>query len=275
MKKYLVIKCGGSILDQLPDAFYQTICELNEEGEWQPVLVHGGGPHISELLTQLDVPIHFTKGQRVTTDKVLDVVEMVLCGSVNKKLVRKLDAAGGKAVGISGMDAGLLKAKMMDPSGALGFVGEVTDVNPAIIDHFSSLGYIPVVAPLALGEDGSRYNVNGDLATAAIAKALNGHLCFVSNIDGVLMEQNGEQKVIPVLTPKVIETLIKQDVIYGGMIPKVQAALDSLDAGAPEVVILNGLKSESLRAFTEGKAVGTKIVQKQRVGQDLLKEIGG
>lgn len=273
MKKYLIIKCGGSILNQLPDAFYKTICDLNEEGEWQPVLVHGGGPHISSLLEKMNVPVHFNKGQRVTSDDVLDVVEMVLCGSVNKQLVRKLEAVGGKSIGISGMDAGLLNAKPMDASGLLGFVGEVTEVDPTVIHQFSELGYIPVVAPLAKDHDGQRYNVNGDLAAAAIAKALNGHLCFVSNIDGVLHEKAGKKVVLQELTPEDVEQLIEQKVIYGGMIPKVQAAIDSLYAGAHEVVILNGLKEESLRAFTQGISIGTKFVKTLTTPQTDLTEM--
>ncbi|WEG13065.1 acetylglutamate kinase [Pullulanibacillus sp. KACC 23026] len=261
MKKYLVIKSGGSILDQLPDSFYQTIKELSEGDEWQPVLVHGGGPHISHLLTQLDVPIEFNSGLRVTSEAVLDIVEMVLCGSVNKQIVRNLANAGAKALGISGMDGSLLYAEPMDKTGSLGYVGEVTKVEPSVIQEVVSLGYVPVVAPLALGENGQRYNINGDLAAAAVAKALNGSLCFVSNIDGVLAEEKGERSVIPELTQEEASDLIVQGIIYGGMIPKVQSALDSLFAGAQEVVILNGLKEQSLREFTEGKPVGTRFVK--------------
>ena len=258
-KKYLIIKCGGSILDNLPTAFYQTVCELNKGTEWQPILVHGGGPHITTLLEKLDVPSLFNKGLRVTTNDVLDIVEMVLCGSVNKQIVRALASFGTQAIGMSGMDADLLTARPINEE-KLGFVGEIVEVNPTLIEQISTLGYVPVVAPLATSETGQRYNVNGDLAAAALAKALNGYLCFVSNIDGVWKEEQGVKTIFQHLTPEDVEGLISEQVIQGGMIPKVKAAVDSLLTGVHEVVIINGMEEANLKAYAEGQPVGTKFV---------------
>jgi acetylglutamate kinase len=273
-KKYLIIKCGGSILENLPKAFYKTIYELNKGNEWQPILVHGGGPHITSLLEKLEVPSLFNKGLRVTTNDVLDIVEMVLCGSVNKQIVRKLSSVGAQAIGMSGMDAGLFIAQPLNEE-ELGFVGEIVEVTPTLIEQVSHLGYVPVVAPLATSQNGQRYNVNGDLAAAALAKALNGHLCFVSNIDGVWKEEQGVKTIFQHLTPEEVEALISEKVIQGGMIPKVKAAVDSLVTGVNDVVILNGMNEASLKAYTDGQPIGTKFVLEKNKAQTHLEKVGG
>jgi acetylglutamate kinase len=273
-KKHLIIKCGGSILAKLPKAFYQTIHDLNRGTEWQPILVHGGGPHITTLLEKLEVPSLFNNGLRVTTNEVLDIVEMVLCGSVNKQIVRELAGAGANAIGVSGMDAEMFVAEPLNEK-ELGFVGEIVEVNPAFVKQVSELGYIPVVAPLAKSRDGQRYNVNGDLAAAALAKALNGDLCFISNIDGVWKEEQGIKTIFQTLTPEEVEGLIQEQVIQGGMIPKVKAAVECLVTGVGEVVILNGMKEASLKAYAEGHPVGTKFVREKIRGQNQLAKAGG
>lgn len=273
-KKYLIIKCGGSILEKLPKAFYQTIHDLNKGTEWQPILVHGGGPHITTLLEKLEVPSHFNNGLRVTTNEVLDIVEMVLCGSVNKQIVRQLACVGANAIGVSGMDAEMFVAEPLNEE-ELGFVGEIVEVNPALVKHVSELGYIPVIAPLAKSREGQRYNINGDLAAAALAKALNGDLCFVSNIDGVWKEEQGIKTTFQTLTLEEVESLIQEQVIQGGMIPKVKAAVECLVTGVGAVVILNGMKEASLKAFAEGHPIGTKFVLGKMKDQNHLTKVGG
>jgi acetylglutamate kinase len=258
--KYLVIKCGGSVMEQLPNTFYENIVELFKNGEIRPVIVHGGGPLISSLLTKLGVESQFINGLRVTTEQVLDIVEMVLSGVVNKELVRKLRQAKGDAYGLSGVDGMLLKAMATSESEMLGFVGEVVDVKTDLIRNILDQGYIPVISPLGMDEIGQRYNINGDIAASAIAKALGGSLCMVSDIPGIYTENNGEKVILPQVTKQEVESFIETGMITGGMIPKVKAAIDGLVHNVPEVVILNGMEKDSLKRYVEGKKIGTKIV---------------
>lgn len=261
--KYIVIKCGGSVLDDLPESFYSNIVSLHQGGQWQPIIVHGGGPLISSLSKKLDFQTQFVNGLRVTTDEMLDVVEMVLSGSVNKKVVRYLSAAGGKAVGVSGIDGQLLEAKLIDQK--LGFVGEVISVNDILIHTICEAGFIPVISPIGIDRQGQRYNINGDMAAAAIATALGASLCLISDIPGIYTEQDEERVILKQVTKLQVEEMIDNQVITGGMIPKVQSALDSLAHNVPEVAIINGLEENSLLHFCEGKAVGTKLVLTEEV----------
>ena len=255
---YLVIKCGGSVFEALPQSFYADIVNLFNTKEWIPVVVHGGGPLINSLLGKLGIETHFVNGLRVTTNELLDVVEMVLSGSVNKKVVRHLTEVGGKAFGISGVDGHLLSAQMIEPE--LGFVGEVVKVNHGLISQIALQGYIPVISPIGIDENGQRYNINGDIAASAIAKALSAKLCLVSDIPGILIEECGEKKVLERASKKEVEQLIENGTITGGMIPKVKAAIDGLEHAVPEVVILNGMEKHSLLDFSLGKKIGTKLV---------------
>lgn len=263
--KFLVIKCGGSVLENLPRSFYQEIVTLHQSGEWVPVIVHGGGPLITSLLKKLDVETSFVNGLRVTSQEVLDVVEMVLSGSVNKQIVRNILEVGGRAMGISGVDAALLKAKPSENSEVLGFVGEVVEVNKEAIMGIVSQGNIPVVSPLGVDIYGQRYNINGDIAASAIAKALGANLCFISDIPGILIEQDGKKKKLDKVTKAIVEELIHKEIIYGGMIPKVTAAIDGLVHNIPEVGIINGFEINSLIDYTNGKAIGTKIVLEEEI----------
>lgn len=256
--KYLVIKCGGSVFEALPTAFYENIVKLHQSGEWYPVIVHGGGPLINSLLEKLGIKTHFVNGLRVTTDEMLDVVEMVLSGSVNKKVVKYLTQAEGKAFGMSGVDGGLIKAKQLDPK--LGFVGEVTSVEASFITNLCQQGFIPVISPIAIDEQGQRYNINGDIAASAIAKVLEAKLCLISDIPGIMVQKENDKVVLRKVSKTEVEQLIADEVITGGMIPKVQAAIDGLVHKVPEVAILNGLDSQSLLDFCAGKEVGTKLV---------------
>lgn len=252
MIKYLIIKCGGSILDQLPDSFYQNIVQLKNEGEWMPVIVHGGGPHISTLLNVLNITSEFKNGLRVTTPEMLEVIEMVLSGSANKTIVRKLQAAGGKGFGMSGVDGGLIQAKPIDQAN-LGLVGEVTNVDYKLIETISDQDYIPVISPIGVAEDGQHYNINADTAAAAIAQALQGSLCFISDIPGILV--NGE--VVHSITEEEVLEFIDKEIITGGMIPKVLGALAALKNAAKETVIINGCEKNSLLDYCNGNKAGT------------------
>jgi len=258
--KYLVIKCGGSVLENLPEDFYQDVVSLQQSGEWMPVIVHGGGPLITKLLTKVNVKTEFVDGLRVTNKEVLDVVEMVLSGAVNKQVVRKLIAAGGSALGISGVDAGLLKAKPADNANVLGFVGEVVEVNQKVIKGVISQGYIPVISPVGIDENGQRYNINGDVAASAIAKSLEAGLCFISDIDGILVKKDGRKVKLASVSKSEVERMIADHTIWGGMIPKVKAAIDGLVHNIPEVGIINGFGKNNLIDYTKGFEVGTKIV---------------
>src|SRR5690554_1138277 len=177
---YIVIKCGGSVLEKLPVSFYRSLVKLQREGKYQPVIVHGGGPFISTLLTKLGIEPVFVNGLRVTTEEVLQVVEMVLSGSVNKKIVKHIQEVGGEAYGISGVDGKLMEAKPISNKEELGLVGEVVHVKKEVIEQIVSLGQIPVISPVSVTRGGQKLNINGDIAASAVAKTLQGQLIFIS-----------------------------------------------------------------------------------------------
>jgi acetylglutamate kinase len=254
----IVLKCGGSTMEQLPDTFFAAIAELQRKG--QPlVIVHGGGPAITSLLSSLQIPAQFVDGMRVTCGQTIRVVEMVLGGSINKQLVRRILQAGGKAWGVSGVDGGLLMASQTHRP--LGLVGEIEHVETSIIQTMLREGYIPVIAPLAVSDDGKTcYNVNADVAAGAIAAALQAEkLLMITDVPGILeTNAQGEKTLLAETNPAQIETMIAAGVIYGGMIPKVNAALDALNQGVKEVVICRG-DAEVLHGACAGKQVGTSV----------------
>ncbi|MFT8317799.1 MAG: acetylglutamate kinase [Sporolactobacillus sp.] len=258
MNRYLVIKCGGSVFNKLKPAFFKSIQKIQEEGIYSPIIVHGGGPAISKLLTKLDIPTVFHDGLRMTTQEVLDVAEMVLSGSVNKKLVANLQNSGSKAVGLSGIDGQLFKAKPINLE-KLGFVGEIVSVDPSLVETLCTQGFIPVLSPISADQAGQHYNINADQAASAIAGALKARLCFISDVPGILIEQNGELIRLEQVSDLEIERLIESKKISGGMIPKVMAAVDSLRQQVSEVVIVSGMAPECLIDYTKGRQVGTKI----------------
>lgn len=258
MNRYLVIKCGGSVFDKLTPAFFESIQKIREEGEWMPVIVHGGGPAISQMLEKLSIPTVFHQGLRVTTQEVLDVAEMVLSGTMNKKMVSNICTAGGRAVGLSGIDARLFTAEPIALK-KLGYVGEIVSVETTVITCLCEQGFIPVISPVSMDTEGQHYNINADQAAAAIAGALNGRLCFVSDVPGILIKHNGKMKRLKQVSDREITRLIETKKISGGMIPKVTAAVASLKQHVPEVVIVNGMKPECLIDYTKGVQVGTKI----------------
>ncbi|MCY8103301.1 acetylglutamate kinase [Bacillus mojavensis] len=252
MKKTIVFKCGGSVIRELSEEFFQNLKELMESG-WKLAIVHGGGPEITHMLKRLNIKTEFSGGQRKTTKPVLEVAEMVLSGSVNKFFVAELAKHGLRAAGVSGKDGGLLEADYLDPD-TYGEVGEIKKVNASMVNALMDEGIIPVIAPLSLTSDYKTLNVNADLAASAVAGALQADkLMFVTDVEGIMKEKQR----LDILTPEEIQTLIKQEVITGGMIPKVNSALSALSDQVSEVMIVNGKGS----FFSNQTFEGTKIVK--------------
>ncbi|WMT40653.1 acetylglutamate kinase [Paenibacillus sp. D2_2] len=260
-KGTFVMKCGGSTLEELPDSFYSDLAKLQAEGV-QPVIVHGGGPAISDNLNKLGIETHFVNGLRYTSEEVLDVVEMVLAGSINKKVVRRIGQSGGKALGMSGVDGGLIIAKPVQAAAEVGLVGDVTDVNAELIEGVLQLGYIPVIAPVGVGTDGSRYNINADTAAGAVASVLGvKQMIVVTDVPGILKSTAGEKRVLETVTVQQIEDMILTGEIYGGMIPKVRAAIACIQGKVDEVVIVDGSEPGILGRVLSGEKIGTRIVR--------------
>lgn len=257
-----VMKCGGSTLAALPDAFFEDMASLQQNGRL-PVIVHGGGPAISETLTKLGIETEFVNGLRKTNEAVLDVVEMVLSGQINKLIVRRIGAAGAKALGLSGVDGHLLRAEPVDNAHEVGLVGRVTEVNAALVEGIADQGYIPVIAPVGLGSDGfQRYNINADTAAGAVASQLGvERLIVVTDVPGIMKTEGGEKRVLPSVTVADIEAMIASGDIYGGMIPKVRAAIDCIQGRVQEVVIVSGTEPRILSRVLDGETIGTRIVK--------------
>ncbi len=252
---YLVIKCGGSTLEQLPASFYKELVRLPERG-YLPVVVHGGGPVINQLLKRLNVESRFEGGLRVTDAATLEVVEMALAGLTNKALVSRILQSGGQAVGLSGVDGGLVSAEIADER--LGFVGEVNKVRVELIHLLTGQGYIPVIASLGVSSTGQHLNVNADTAAGAMAAALGANkLLLLTDVEGIYVEEDGRRRWLRQLSPSEVEKYIAEGQIQGGMIPKVRAALDALAQGVHEVVILPGASEHAMTRFLQGEEVGT------------------
>jgi acetylglutamate kinase len=253
MNDVIVVKCGGSTLQELSTEFFLSMKHLKEEMNVTPIIVHGGGPEINSLLTKLGVQSEFVNGLRKTTAEVLEVVEMVLIGKVNKQLVTKLQLNGVDSLGLSGCDASLIKARPINEQ-ELGFVGEVTRVNSRFLERILSLDVVPVIAPIGVDDLGNHYNINADTAAGAIAESMAAKkMIFVTDVDGIIKDQKLQKQV----SVSEIEEMIKDGTIYGGMIPKVTAAMKCLQGNIEEVYIING-KSGNL--MTNGELIGTKIV---------------
>jgi acetylglutamate kinase len=266
----LVIKYGGHAMvdEQLKDAFARDITLMKFTG-LNPVVVHGGGPQINSVLERMGIHPRFVKGMRLTDEATMDVVEMVLGGKVNKGIVAQINQQGGKAVGLSGKDGGLIRAKklhivyqedkdkppeIIDP----GLVGEVTHVNPAIINTLTQQGFIPIIAPVGVGESGETYNINADLVASSIAVALSaGRLILLTDVDGVL---DASGSLISSISAESINKMVEEKTISGGMIPKIECALKALRNGVGKVHIINGKKRHALllELFTD-KGIGTEV----------------
>lgn len=266
----IVVKYGGHAMvdDQLKADFARDITLMKFTG-LNPVVVHGGGPQINKVLDQMGIKHQFIKGMRLTDEATMDVVEMVLGGKVNKDIVTQINKQGGKAVGLSGKDGELIRAKklhivyqedetkppeIIDP----GLVGQVTQINPSIINTLSREGFIPIIAPVGTGDSGETYNINADLVASSMAVALSAkRLILLTDVEGVL---NLSGELISSIDMEKIDQMIKEKAISGGMIPKIECALEALKNGVEKVHIINGRKRHALllELFTD-KGIGTEV----------------
>ena len=267
--KLIVVKYGGNAMTdpKLESSFARDIVLLKTVG-MHPVVVHGGGPQVDNLLKELGRQSERIDGMRVTDKSTMDIVEMVLGGSVNKSIVSLINKHGGSAIGLTGKDANLILAKklMMEKIGEdgiavpvdLGFVGDVVSVNKEVINMLIASNFIPVIAPLGVDSEGNTYNINADLVAGKVAEFLQAEkLMLLTNIKGVL-GRDGE--VVTGLTPKKVDSLIEDGTISGGMIPKIQCALDAVRSGVKSAVIVDGRVPHAtlLEIFTN-EGVGTLI----------------
>ena len=244
IKKYngktVVIKYGGNAMinEDLKQQVMEDICLLWLIGV-KVVLIHGGGPEISETMKRLGKKSEFVNGLRVTDKETVDIVQMVLAGKVNKTLVNLLQMKGGHAVGLSGIDGGILEANMKDE--ALGYVGEITKIRTRPITDLLEKNYIPVISTIASDRQGNTYNINGDTAAACIAGALKAEcLIMMTDIAGLLMDKDDPSTLIPAVTVSEAKKLFDQGVISGGMIPKVDCCIEAIEKGVRHVVMMDG-----------------------------------
>ena len=258
--KIVVVKYGGNAMinEELKKQVMEDIVLLWLIGV-KVVLVHGGGPEISELMDKLGKKPEFVDGLRVTDQETIDIVQMVLAGKVNKSLVNKLEMNGGKAMGISGMDGMLIEAKIKDER--LGFVGEITNIHINPVTDLLEKGYIPVISTVGCDKQGNSYNINGDTAAAYIAGALGAErLIMMTDIEGILRDKDNPDTLIPYITIKEAEKLYEDKVISGGMIPKVKCCVNAIEKGVKNVVIMDGRVPHSiLMELLTDEGAGTMV----------------
>lgn len=268
--KTLVIKYGGNAMvdEDLQRGFARDIVLLKQVG-MNPVVVHGGGPQIGKLLAQLGKESRFVDGLRVTDRETMDVVQMVLGGLVNKEIVSMINQFGGRAVGLTGKDGGLIRARRLehrrmasDPEASeiidLGHVGEVASIDPSVVHMLDSGNFIPVIAPIGVGQDGAAYNINADLVAGKMAQVLGAEkLILLTNTAGVLDQQG---QLLTGLTANEVDRLIETGVIHGGMIPKIQCALDAVKSGVRSAHIIDGrVRHAVMLELLTDRGVGTLI----------------
>ena len=270
--KTIVIKYGGSTMEEqgLKRSFALDVVLLKYIG-LNPVIVHGGGPQIGEMLTKMGKKSQFIEGMRVTDEETMDVVEMVLVGKVNKELVTLINQQGGKAVGLSGKDGKLIIAKKLRLTKSrgkdelpeiidIGMVGEVKTINPGVIEALEKENFIPIIAPVGVGEEGETYNINADLVAGKVASALKAEkLILLTDVEGVMDEKH---RLIPTLDAKQAKSLMAQKVISSGMIPKVNCCLGALEEGVTKTHIIDGRVEHAilLEIFTD-VGIGTQITK--------------
>lgn len=259
--KIVVVKYGGNAMinEELKKQVMEDIVLLWLIGV-KVVLVHGGGPEISETMQKLGKETVFVDGLRVTDKETVDIVQMVLAGKVNKTLVNLLEMKGGKAMGISGMDGRLIEAKCKDER--LGYVGAITGVNIAPVTDLLEKGYIPVISTIGCDKEGNAYNINGDTAAAYIAGAMGAErLIMMTDIDGVLRDKDDPTTLISQMTIKQAEALCDEGVISGGMIPKVDCCIEAIHKGVKNVIIMDGRVSHSiLMEILTDEGAGTMVM---------------
>lgn len=240
--KTVVVKYGGNAMinEEIKDAVMSDIVLLNTIGI-NVVLVHGGGPEINDMLKRLSIESKFIDGLRYTDDQTVEVVQMVLAGKVNKSLCGLLNQHGGKAVGLCGIDANMIKAKKKSGKVDLGNVGEIVEVNSSVIRDSLANGYIPVVATVGSDNDGKIYNINADTVAAAIATSLGAeNLILMTDIKGLLRDKNDENTLIPEVALSEVAALKRQGIIGGGMIPKVECCVEAVRSGVKQALIMDG-----------------------------------
>lgn len=258
--KTIVVKYGGNAMgdDDMIESFARDIVLMKAVG-MNPVVVHGGGPQIGKHLERLGKKSEFIDGMRVTDAETMDVVEMMLGGLVNKAVVNAINQQGGRAVGLTGKDGGLIRAKKLYVQGGdIGQVGEVEAIDPRVVDHLEAGGFIPVIAPIGVGAKGEAYNINADLVAGKLAAVLKAEkLMLLTNVRG-LMDKAGT--VLTGLTVAQVNALIADGTVYGGMLPKVACALDAVTSGVKNSVIIDGRLEHAvlLELFTD-EGIGTLI----------------
>ncbi len=259
--KIVVVKYGGNamISEELKQQVMEDIVLLWLVGV-KVVLVHGGGPEINRLMERLGKEPVFVRGLRVTDQETMDIVQMVLSGKINKTLVNLLEMQGGRAMGLSGIDGGLIRAEAKDPE--LGFVGRITKVDIRPVMDMLEKGYIPVISTLGCDEQGKAYNINGDTAAAFIAGALGAErLIMMTDIAGILRDQHDPSTLIPKLTVDEAKELYSSGVISGGMIPKVDCCIEALNRGVESVIIMDGRVPHSiLMEILTDEGAGTMVI---------------
>lgn len=262
IKKYagktVVVKYGGNAMideglknDVMNDIVLMQLVGINV------VLVHGGGPEINAMLKKIQKESKFLNGMRVTDQETMDIVQQVLAGKVNKDLVQRLEDAGGKAVGLCGLDGSLLKADQLDAQ--LGFVGEIREVNAEILQNASANGYVPIVSTVAAGYHGEVFNINADVAAARIAASLGAmKLILMTDVRGLLRDKDDESTLIPVVNVSDVSRLKKEGIISGGMIPKIDCCVDAVRRGVGRAHIIDGRTPHSIlvELFTD-EGIGT------------------
>ena len=275
----IVVKFGGNAMidDELKEHFARDIVLMKLVG-MNPIVVHGGGPQIGDLLKRLQIESHFVEGMRVTDSDTMDVVEMVLGGSVNKEIVSLLNHNGGKAVGLTGKDGQLIRARKLKvrhktPEMSapeiidIGHVGEVASISTDVLEMLINSDFIPVIAPIGVGPDGASYNINADLVAGKVAEVLKAEkLMLLTNIEGL---KNKEGKVLTGLSTEQVDALIEDGTIYGGMLPKIGCALDAVKAGVNSAHIIDGRVPHAvlLEIFTD-TGVGTLITNQSLQAED-------
>ena len=261
--KTIVVKYGGNamISDELRHAVISDIILLNLVGI-RVVVVHGGGPEISEMLKKIGKQSHFVDGLRYTDEETMDVVQQVLCGRVNKNLVATMNRLGGKALGLCGIDGGMFLARKQDEK--YGLVGDITHVDPTPVINALDSGYIPVVSTVAQGEDAeTSYNVNADTAAAKLATALNAEkLILLTDVRGLLRDPKDDSTLIPELQLSSVPALIREGIISGGMIPKIDCCVEAVRSGVQSAIILDGRVQHSiLIELLSNEGIGTMLTQ--------------
>ncbi|NLK39907.1 MAG: acetylglutamate kinase [Clostridiales bacterium] len=259
--KIIVIKYGGNAMvnEELKRAVMGDVVLLSLIGI-KVVLIHGGGPEISDMLTKVGKKSEFVSGLRVTDEETAEIVQMVLAGKINKGLVNLLENIGGKAIGLSGADGSLIEARMLDEK--LGYVGEITNINPKPIHDLLEKGYIPVISTVGCDKEGHIYNINADTAAARIAGVLGAEsMISMTDIRGILRDKDDPESLIPVVNVSEAPQLIREGIISGGMIPKIECCIEAIRRGVKRVFIIDGRVPHSIliEVLTD-EGIGTMFV---------------